>query len=248
MRARVKQVSGMHGVIGDNRSCLAGGWRGVMAALILIGGLGGCEKIKGPDPNYEYLMMRVDDLEEKVHLLELRIEQISQEGGVQVAKDADAVEITVSALSPPSLLTSTGGTDLESQLAHVEDQHNVLRLRVRQLEAAPRSQLPELLERLGISAPEVVSLQSTRAELMARLVGLPTGGAEALGLAEEVRMIDLKIELEADNVRSRLIEQEQVESSKINALLQGAEPRSTELAPPGGDSTPPGAAPIRGLE
>ena len=57
---------------------------------------------------------------------------------------------------------------------------------------------------------------------LARLSGLATGEAAALELGEEIRMMDVKIELEADALRSRLIEQEKVESTRIDALRRGA--------------------------
>lgn len=194
-------------------------------------GVVACDQLERPDPNYEYLMTRVDELEEEVQVLRLKVEQlgeVGEEGDMEavssIALDGGAAPVMLdgsSEVADALALTPSGGTDLESQLRDVESRRDSLGLRVRQLESAPRAELPLLLEKMGVTTPSLSSLHAARRGLMGRLATQSAGDAGASDLSEAIRRIDLRIELAADEARRQLIEREQAEAARVGVLQEG---------------------------
>lgn len=197
-----------------------------MALLLMAFGLAGCDRVNEPDPNYEYVMIRMEELEGELSILKLQVERLSGEADDasivgRSEQDEAPVVLGESSLDDVLIVESSGGTGLESQVEEIAARRDSLGLRVRQLENAPRAALPELLGKMGVTTPALSSLQAERRGLMGKLATQPAGGANGSNLGEEMRRIELRIELEADRAREELLEREQAESARVSVLMEG---------------------------
>ena len=111
-------------------------------------------------------------------------------------------------------------------------------VKAKQLELAPRSQLPNLIAELNVAAPEMASsreaLRLFEEEKIKVLASAGAGSAEMTALQESIDKARFRLELAAEEARSRLIRESRELNSKVEALRrQRGDPASgTPLGQP----------------
>ncbi len=189
---------------------------GVLAASTMI--ISGCRRPAVVPAEEHFLSRRVDALEDKVADLEVRLAQVSRgREGAETGSTAD-----------PGM----GGFESE------EAQARLRVLKIRQLETAPRADLPGMIENLGFSAPELARFRRDLKLLEEKHAALIKGeGAEGAAYTEILGEIDkakYRLELAAEGVRTRLLEESRETVQKVEAMrrqLDEGAPRDEASGP-----------------
>ena len=190
------------------------------SAILLCGALvfSSCDQfVSNGNREAQFLARRVEALEKKVGELEGEVARLragapasasgSGMSGSGIGAGAGSVAISpgVSA-GGGSGAVSISNQSAESLKSDV-DRTNILMLRAKQLMAASRKELPELISSFGVPAPEVDGLKAQIKRLEAQRPQSGVGSSEGNEVEAEIRRLQYLLDIACEGVRQKVLKE-----------------------------------------